>query len=127
MMCQYSRLNLAISAFYGRQSHANRYLRPTARPCRLGGGQSRRNASGSHTGQEIHVYEEMASKLIDEADSETLTLVARKLARCADAPASILNRIRARGGDAAREILQVSPQVEWRDLRQTASHGSAEM
>jgi hypothetical protein len=79
-----------------------------------------------HTPQEIRLYEEMACKLVDGADEATLTLVARKLARCADAPASVLKRIRARGGAAAQEILLVDAQIEWRDLRQIAASGGFE-
>src|SRR5450631_1395152 len=74
----------------------------------------------NHTGQEIRLFEEMACKLIDDSDSETLAMVARKLARCADAPASVLDRIRIKGGEGACEILQVSRQIEWRDLRHIA-------
>ena len=74
-----------------------------------------------HSGEEIRLYEEMAQKLIDDADSATLAVVARKLAHCADAPSSVLNRIRAKGGEAAREIVQFSRQIEWRDLRRIAA------
>jgi hypothetical protein len=76
-----------------------------------------------HTPQEIRLYEEMAGKLIDDADEASLNLVARKLARCADAPASVLQRIRARGGAPAHEILRVYARIESRELRQIAASG----
>ena len=79
-----------------------------------------------HSLQEIHLYEEMAGKLIADADEASLTLVARKLARCADAPASVLKRIRARGGAPAREILQFDTRIEWRELRQIAASGACD-
>ena len=65
----------------------------------------------------------MAGKLVDAADEPTLAIVARKLARCADAPSRLLSRIRARGGAPAREILLAAPQIEWTDLRQVAASG----
>lgn len=76
-----------------------------------------------HSPEEIRLYEEMAGRLIDAADEATLALVARKLARCADSPASLLARIKARGGEAAREIFLADPQVEWRELRHVAASG----
>jgi uncharacterized protein (DUF2336 family) len=76
-----------------------------------------------HSPEEIRLYEEMAGRLIDTADEATLAQVARKLARCADSPASLLARIKARGGDAAREIFLADPQVEWRELRHLAASG----
>jgi uncharacterized protein (DUF2336 family) len=79
-----------------------------------------------HTPQEIRLFEEMAGKLIDDADEPTLTIVARKLARCADAPARILRRIRARGGAPAHEILLAGTQIEWTELRQIAASGACE-
>ncbi len=79
-----------------------------------------------HTPQELHLYEEMADKLVDDADEATLAIVARKLARCADTPASILKKIRAQGGAAASEILLVDSQIEWRDLRAIAAGGGVE-
>ncbi len=79
-----------------------------------------------HTPQELRLYEEMAGKLIDDSDEANLTLVARKLARCADSPVSVINRIRARGGAPANEILLVNAQVEWRDLRGIAASGACE-
>ena len=77
----------------------------------------------SHTPQEIHLYEEMACRLIDDADEATLEIVARKLSRCPDAPAKVLRRLRARGGAAAREILLNNRQMQWADLRQIAASG----
>lgn len=79
-----------------------------------------------HTPQELRLYEEMAGKLVDDADEATLTLVARKLARCADSPASVMKTIRARGGAPANEILLVDAQIEWRDLRNIAASGGFE-
>jgi uncharacterized protein (DUF2336 family) len=76
-----------------------------------------------HSPEEIRLYEEMAGRLIDTADEATLAQVARKLARCADSPASLLARIKARGGEAAREIFLADPQVEWRELRHVAASG----
>jgi hypothetical protein len=76
-----------------------------------------------HSPEEIRLYEEMAGRLIDTADETTLAQVARKLARCADSPASLLARIKARGGEAAREIFLADPQVEWRELRHIAASG----
>ena len=69
----------------------------------------------------------MAGKLIDSADEATLTHVARKLSLCADAPPSLLKRIRARGGEPEREILRVDPQIEWRDLRHVAASGPCDL
>ncbi len=77
-----------------------------------------------HHPQEIRLYEEMAQKLIDDADDAALAVVARKLARCPDAPSSLINRIRARGGAPAREILLSDSKVEWKDLRQIALSGA---
>ena len=79
-----------------------------------------------HTPGELHLYEEMAGKLVDDADEATLTIVARKLARCANSPASVLQKIRARGGAAAAEVLLVDAQIDWRDLRAIASSGGVE-
>ncbi|HUO55098.1 MAG TPA: DUF2336 domain-containing protein [Rhodoblastus sp.] len=80
-----------------------------------------------HTGEEVRLYEEMAGKLIDDADESTLTQVARKLARCVDAPPALLKRIRARGGEPAREILSKTPQIDRRDLRQIAASGACDL
>jgi uncharacterized protein (DUF2336 family) len=80
-----------------------------------------------HSPEEIHLYEEMAGKLIDSADEATLTHVARKLSLCADAPPSLLKRIRARGGEPEREILRVDPQIELRDLRHVAASGPCDL
>jgi len=77
-----------------------------------------------HTDEEIRLYEEMARRLIDDADAATLALVARKLATCSDAPTLVLNRLRAKGGEAAREIVQFSRQIEWRELRRLAVDGA---
>jgi hypothetical protein len=58
-----------------------------------------------HTPQEILLYEEMASKLVSDADAASLIIVAQKLSEVADAPASVLSasrrlakRGRKRGG-----------------------------
>lgn len=75
------------------------------------------------TPEEIRLYEEMASKLIDDADETTLASVARKLSGCPDAPPAVLSRIRARGGEPAREILLRNSQIGWRELRQIAAAG----
>ena len=80
-----------------------------------------------HSTEEIHLYEEMAGKLIDSADEATLTHVARKLSLCADAPPSLVKRIRARGGEPEREIFRVDPQIEWRDLRHVAASGPCDL
>jgi len=77
----------------------------------------------SHTAQEIRLYEEMASRLIDDADDVTLAVVAQKLAPCADAPADVLRRLRARGGAAARELLRADRQIEKSELREIAANG----
>jgi uncharacterized protein (DUF2336 family) len=77
----------------------------------------------SHNAEEIRLYEEMAGRLIDDSDEATLANVARRLVRCADAPPSLLKRIRARGGEPARELLMSDPRLEWRDLRQIAAGG----
>lgn len=79
-----------------------------------------------HTDEEIRLYEEMAGRLLDDADETTLTNVGRKLSRCADAPAAILKRIRARGGEPAREILLKDFRIEWRELRQIAASGACD-
>ncbi|WP_374547421.1 DUF2336 domain-containing protein [Rhodoblastus sp.] len=80
-----------------------------------------------HTPEEIRLYEEMADRLIDSADEATLIHVARKLAGCADAPATLLKRIRARSVEAEREILRAGPQIEWRDLRHVAASGACDL
>ncbi|MCI4680541.1 DUF2336 domain-containing protein [Rhodoblastus acidophilus] len=79
-----------------------------------------------HTSEEIRLYEEMAGQLIDNADETTLTNVARKLGRCLDAPPALIQRIRARGGEPAREILLRGAKIGWRDLRQIASSGACD-
>jgi uncharacterized protein (DUF2336 family) len=79
-----------------------------------------------HTPGEIRLYEEMADRLIADADEASLTLVARKLARCPDAPASVLRRIRARGGAPEVEILRADPRLERSDLRQAAASGACD-
>ena len=79
-----------------------------------------------HTREEIHLYEEMAGKLIADADETVLCHVARKLARCLDAPAAIVERIRARGGEPARQLLLKTPRIERRDLRQIAASGACD-
>ncbi len=81
---------------------------------------------GQHTPQEIRLYEEMADKLIADADEAVLTLVARKLARCADAPPSVLKRIRARGGAPEIEILLADRQIDRSELRQIAASGACD-
>ncbi|MBB4197625.1 hypothetical protein CCR94_13170 [Rhodoblastus sphagnicola] len=77
----------------------------------------------THTSQEIRLYEEMACRLIDDADDVTLTLIAQRLAACADAPAAVLRRLRARGGAVARELLLSNRQIAWADLREIAATG----
>jgi uncharacterized protein (DUF2336 family) len=77
----------------------------------------------SHTAQEIRLYEEMACRLIDGADADTLATIAQKLAVCADAPAEVLRRLRARGGPAACELLRNDRQIAWTDLRRIAASG----
>ena len=79
-----------------------------------------------HSPQELHLFEEMAGKLVEDADEATLTIVARKLARCGDSPASVMKKIRARGGAAANEILLVDQQIEWRELRAIATSGAVD-
>jgi len=80
----------------------------------------------SHTAQEIRLYEEMACRLIDDADDATLKLVAQKLAQCADAPPELLRRIQARGGPAAHELLTHNRRIAWADLRQIAASGACD-
>ena len=77
----------------------------------------------SHTAEEIHLYQEMACRLIDDADEATLEIVARKLSLCADAPPEVLRRIHARGGPAAHELLMNNRQISWTELRQIAASG----
>ncbi len=79
-----------------------------------------------HTAEEIRLYEEMAGKLIDDADEATLLAVARKLAHCADAPTAILKRIQARGGEPARELLLQDPQIDRGELRRIAFSGACD-
>jgi uncharacterized protein (DUF2336 family) len=79
-----------------------------------------------HTPQEIRLYEEMADRLVADADEDSLTLVAHKLARCPDAPASILRRIRARGGAPEVEILRADPRIDHPELRQAAASGACD-
>ncbi len=79
-----------------------------------------------HTSDELRLYEEMAGKLIAGADESALTHVARKLSRCLDAPPAVLERIRARGGQPARELLRNSPLIERRDLREIAASGACD-
>ncbi|WP_294540560.1 DUF2336 domain-containing protein [uncultured Rhodoblastus sp.] len=79
-----------------------------------------------HRPHEIRLYEEMADRLIADADEASLTLVARKLARCPDAPAAILRRIRARGGAPEVEILAADPRIEHKELRQVAAGGACD-
>ncbi len=79
-----------------------------------------------HTAQEIRLYEEMADKLIADTDEASLTLVARKLARCIDAPASVLKRIRARGGAPEIEILLADRHIERSELRHIAASGACD-
>ena len=80
----------------------------------------------AHTAQEIHLYEEMACRLIEDADEATLTLVAQKLATCLDAPTEVIRRLRARGGPAAQELLMTNRQIAWSDLRQIAAGGQCD-
>jgi uncharacterized protein (DUF2336 family) len=79
-----------------------------------------------HRPEEIHLYEEMAGKLVPDADEASLAIVARKLAEAADAPASVMKLVRERGGAAAREMLRVDPRIEWRELGQIAASGAAD-
>jgi uncharacterized protein (DUF2336 family) len=79
-----------------------------------------------HTPREILLYEEMADRLIADADEASLTLVARKLAQCPDAPVSVLRRIRARGGAPEVEILRADKRLEWSELRQAAASGACD-
>ena len=79
-----------------------------------------------HTPGEIRLYEEMADRLIADADEASLTLVARKLARCPDAPASVLRRIRARGGAPEVEILRADKRLDGGELRQAAARGACD-
>lgn len=79
-----------------------------------------------HTEEEIRLYAEMTDKLLDDADEPTLTIVARKLSRCADAPSDVLRRIRARGGEPARELLLTDRKMDWRELRQIATCGACD-
>jgi uncharacterized protein (DUF2336 family) len=79
-----------------------------------------------HTGDELRLYEEMAGRLIDGADESVLAHMARKLSRCLDAPPALLARIRARGGEPARELLRGTPGIERRDLLQTAAAGACD-
>jgi uncharacterized protein (DUF2336 family) len=79
-----------------------------------------------HTIDELRLYEEMAGKLIAAAGESVLVHVARKLSRCPDAPAGVLERIRARGGEPARELLLKSPLIERRDLREIAASGACD-
>ena len=80
----------------------------------------------SHTPQEIHLFEEMACRLIDDSDEATRSHVARKLAGCADAPGEVLRRLRLRGGAAAHELLLSDRQIGWTDLRQIAASGACD-
>ena len=79
-----------------------------------------------HTDEEIRLYEEMAERLVDASDDATLTLVAQKLARCADAPPALLARLRARGGEAARTILKTDRTLSWPELRGLAASGGCD-
>ena len=79
-----------------------------------------------HTPQEIRLYEEMAGKLVPDADEACLTVVARKLAQAADAPASVMKLVRESGGAAARELFRVDTRIELRELRQIAAGGPGE-
>ena len=79
-----------------------------------------------HTGEELRLYEEMAGRLIDDADEPVLNAVARKLSLCLDAPPALLARIRARGGEPARELLRRKPGIERRDLLQIAAGGACD-
>ncbi|MCW2272445.1 DUF2336 domain-containing protein [Rhodoblastus acidophilus] len=80
----------------------------------------------SHTPQEIHLYQEMACRLIDDADEATLQIVAQKLSQCADAPPDVLRRIQARGGAAAQEVLTNNRQIPWTELRQISASGACD-
>jgi len=79
-----------------------------------------------HTLEEIRLYEEMAGKLVPDADEASLTIVAQKLAQAADAPASVMKLVRERGGAAAREMFRIDTRIEWRELRQIAASGPGE-
>ena len=67
-----------------------------------------------HTLEEIRLYEEMAGKLVPDADEASLTIVAQKLAQAADAPASVMKLVRERGGAAAREMFR-NDKDQWRN------------
>jgi uncharacterized protein (DUF2336 family) len=77
----------------------------------------------SHTAQEIRLFEEMACRLIDDADAATLAIIAQKLASCADAPAAVLRRLLARGGPAACELLRDDRRIAGAELRRVAASG----
>lgn len=80
----------------------------------------------SHTAQEIRLFQEMAVRLIDDADEATLRIVAQKLSRCPDAPPDVLRRIQARGGAPAQEVLTNNRQIPWTELRQIAASGACD-
>ncbi len=79
-----------------------------------------------HTGEELRLYEEMAGRLIDDADEAVLNAVARKLSLCLDAPPALLARIRGRGGEPARELLRRSPRIERSELLEIAAGGACD-
>jgi hypothetical protein len=78
-----------------------------------------------HTPQEILLYEEMASKLVSDADPASLIIVAQKLSDAADAPASVLSasrRLARRGRKRSRRQFRpfISPWPPRRRLAPSA-------
>jgi hypothetical protein len=61
-------------------------------------------AATSHDHQSIRQYESLACGLIPLVDDTTAIIVAEKIGRCAFAPPSVLNALRALGGDIARAL-----------------------
>lgn len=80
----------------------------------------------SHAPADVAQFEEIAHKLVDEADLETRRLLARKLALHPATPASLIARFQADAGPVAATVLEFGPMTA-QALAEAAAWGTPDM
>lgn len=78
-----------------------------------------------HSPDEASQFAEIAGRLIEHVDEDTLAIVAGKLARYAEPPAAVLTLLLRHGDGAARAVLEFWPGIERQHLAAAAAHGPA--
>ena len=76
-----------------------------------------------HAPDKIRQFEEIALHMLDDVDGETRAAIAGKLATYCAAPAAVVQRLLAEGGEAAAVLLEKSRAVGYRALTGAASFG----